>query len=95
MVGALFEKKHSKTALKWPSNSEKCSDCGKNRREGRPYRLLQESIWFSGNSSEVWPLLSEEGPKNRVKKGNSGVYVTAHISLTVIATEKGISNSES
>ena len=82
-------------ALKWPSNSEKCSDCGKNRREGRPYRLLQESIWFLGISSEVWPILSEEGPKNRVKKGKSALCVSAYISTTKIAMEKQISDSES
>ena len=92
---STFCENHWKSALKWPSNYEKCSDCGKNRREGRPYRLLQESIWFLGISSEVWPILSEEGRKNRVENEKSGVCVTVYISTTVIATEKRISNSES
>ena len=69
-------------------------DCGKNRREGRPYCLLQESIWYLGISSEVWPILSQEGRKNRVENEKSGVSFTVYISTTVIATEKRISNSE-
>ena len=92
---STFCENHSKSALKWPSNSEKCSDCGKNRREGRPYRLLQESIWYSGISSEVWPILSEEGRKNWVENEKSGVCVTVYISTTLIAMEKRISNPES
>ena len=92
---STFCENHSKSSLKWPSNFEKCSDCGKKGREGRPYRLLQESIWFLGISSEVWPILSEEGRKNRVENEKSGVCVTVYISTTVIATEKRISNSES
>ena len=92
---STFCENHSKSSLKWPSNFEKCSDCGKNGREGRPYRLLQESIWFSGISWKVRPILTKEGPNNRVKKGKSAVCVTTFISTTKIAMDKRISDSES
>ena len=92
--GVLLAKKQSKSALKWPSNHEKCSDCAKNRREGRPYRLLQESVGFWGIASVVWPILSEEGLKNKGKSGKSGVCVMAYISATVVDMEKRISDCE-
>ena len=74
VVGVLLRKNHSKSALKLPSNHEKCSDSYKNRREGRHYRLLRESIVFWGIAPVVWPILSEQGLKNKVKSEKSGVY---------------------
>ena len=94
MVGVLLRKNHSKSALKLPSNHEKWSDFAKNRREGRLYRLLRKSIEFWGIALVVWPISSEEGLKNKVKSGKSGVCVMAYISTTVIAMEKRISDSK-
>ena len=91
---SIFWKNHSKSTLLCPSNHEKWSDFDKNRREGWHYGLFQESVGFFAIASLVWPIWSEEGLKNKVKRGKNDVSVMAHILATKIAFEKRFPDHE-
>ena len=91
---SIFWKNHSKSTLLCPSNHEKWSDFDKNRREGWHYGLFGESVGFFAIASLVWPIWSEEGLKNKVKRGKNDVSVMAHILATKIAFERRFPDHE-